>query len=439
MKNGLPRLGGVGLNFTRATEGRAVIIDHLPAFAQRFFRPFQSDLSKPQFTHLWSLVLGLVINLRSAKLAHLAALAPEGGHRTRCAAFLRGTQWDAPALVHEAATDLLKAMKPRPGEVLYLILDDTRLVKKGRKMGWVSKIWDHKQHKFVRGHIVLTAALVFRGVVLPWKIDLWKPKAKGKALSQGHCGRYRKLTHMAADIVTALHAPAGVHVRVLFDAFYLCPTLTKACESRGFTFFSVAQRNRNFKTKNGKTRRIAALMPGLIRHRGKNVRMKRSRGKAALRLASADGHLSRIGHVRMVVSKRPRGPWKKCIAIVTNELGLKARRIVEIYERRWLIEVLFKELVQDLGLGDYQMLQTDAIVNHLHVCCLAHLLLTHHTLQGLGDKARKPHKQVEVPTMNQRLASLRQRITREGVCRIVKGPRHARLRSNLLEHMLPAA
>src|SRR4051812_48358181 len=117
MKNGLPRLGGVvELSFTRATEGRAVIINHLPCFAQRFFRPFQSELSKPQFSHLWSLVLGLVINLRSAKLVHLAALAPQGGHRTRCAAFLGRSDWDAPALVHEAACDLLKAMKPRPGE-----------------------------------------------------------------------------------------------------------------------------------------------------------------------------------------------------------------------------------------------------------------------------------------------------------------------------------
>jgi SRSO17 transposase len=432
MKNGLPRLGGVGLNFTRATEGRAVIIDHLPSFAQRFFRPFQSDLSKAQFTHLWSLVLGLVINLRSAKLVHLAALAPEGGHRTRCAAFLRGSEWDAPALMHEATSNLLKAMKPRPGEVIYLILDDTRLAKKGKKMGWVSKIWDHKEHKFVRGHIVLTAALAFRGVVLPWKIDLWKPK--------GHSGRrYRKLTHMAADIIEALDAPAGVHVRVLFDAFYLCPTVTKACESKGFTFFSVAQRNRNFKTKNGKTRKIARLMPGLIRHKGGNVRMKRSRGKATLRLASAEGHLSRIGRVRMVVSKRPRGPWKKCIAIVTNELGLKARRIVEIYERRWLIEVLFKELVQDLGLGDYQMLQTDGIVNHLHVCCLAHLLLTHHCLQDIGAKARKPNEQVRLPAMSQRLASLRERVAKDEICRIVKGPQHLRLRSKLLEHLLPAA
>lgn len=409
-----------------------MIIERLPSFAQGFFRRFRVGLSKPQFSHLWSLVLGVVVSLRAAKLVHLSAVVPGGGHRTGAGAFLSRSDWDAPGLVHEAAMDLLSAMKPRAGEVVYLILDDTRLSKRGKKMGFVSKIYDHKQHKFVKGHVVLTAAVCFRGVVLPWRVELWKPR--------GHAGpRYRKLTDMAAGMIKAFAAPQGVKVRVLFDAFYLCPKVAQACESKGFKFFSVAQRSRNFRTANGKTRKIAKLMPGLIRHKGKSVRMKRSRKTARLRVASIDGHLSRIGRVRMVVSKRPRGPWKSCIAIVTNETGLKARQIVEVYECRWLIEVLFKELAQDLGLGDYQMLQTDGIVRHLHVCCLAHLLLTHHSLEELGAQARKPNKKVELPTMSQRLASLRTRIARDEICRILKGPEHAKIRSKLLEHLLPAA
>lgn len=409
-----------------------MIIDHLPSFAQCFFGPFRCELSKPQFGHLWSLVLGLVINLRSAKLVHLSALTPAGGHRTRCGAFLSHSDWNAPALLHSAAMDLVKSMKPQPGEVLYVLLDDTRLPKRGTKMGWVSRIWDPKQQKFIKGHVVLTAAILFRGVVLPWAIDLWKPK--------GHCGpRYRKLTQMAATMIKAFDVPAGVKVRVLFDAFYLCPTTTKACETKGFTFFSVAQRNRSFTTTNGKKREIAGLMPGLIRHQGKNVRMKRSRRTTLMRIARVNGHLSRIGAVRMIITKRPRGPWKKCVAIVTNETNLTARQIMEIYEKRWRIEVLFKELVQDLGLGDYQVLQTDGIVHHLHACGLAHLLLTHHALQGLGAKARKANEQVRLPTMSQRLASLRERLTRDQICRLMKGPSHATLRSKLLEHLLPAA
>ncbi len=412
-----------------------MIIDRLPPFVQRFFSPMEAALSKPQFSHLWGLVLSVVVSLRAAKLVHLSAAVPGGGHRTSKGAFLSRSEWDAPALIEQTASSLLHSMKPRPGEVVYLILDDNRIAKRGTKMNYVSKIWDHKQQKFVRGHVALTAAIVFRGVVLPWRIELWKPK--------GHPGpRHRKLTDMAAQMIRSFNAPAGVKVRVLFDAFYLCPVVARACESKGFTFFSVAQRNRCFTTTSGsrhKRRRIADLMPGLIRHRGKGVRMRRSRGRrAALRIASVDGHLSRIGQVRMVISERPGGPWEKTIAVVTSETGLRPRQIVAIYEMRWQIEVLFKELRQDLGLGDYQMLAEDGIVHHLHICCLAHLMLTHQSLAGLGAKARKPNQQVTPPPMSQRLRTLRTRIAKDRIERIVKGPEHAKLRQELCNCLLAA-
>jgi len=410
-----------------------VILSRLPSFLQRFFRPFRTALSDDQFRHLWCLVLGLAVNLRAAKLLHLSHLAPAGGHRTRHGAFLAHGDWDAPALLAEAGTDLLNSMRPRAGEVIYLILDDNRIPKRGKKMDHVSKIWDHKQQRFVRGHIVLTAAVMFRGVVFPWRIDLWKPK--------GHAGppRYRKLTDMAGAMIRDFAAPDGVKVRVLFDAFYLCPSVTNACVSKGFTFFSVAQRGRNFTTPNGKRRKIARLMPGLIRHRGRTARMRRARGRhATLRIAAADGHLSRIGRVRMVISKRPRGPWKKCIAVVTNETGLRPRQIIAVYETRWLIEVLFKELHQDLGLGDYQVLHRDAILRHLHLCCLAHLLLTHRCLQRAGEKAIQPNQQVELPPMNQRLAALRAEVARDRIRGLLRGDKHERLRQKLYDHLLAA-
>jgi hypothetical protein len=410
-----------------------VILSRLPSFLQCFFRPFRTALSDDQFRHLWCLVLGLVVNLRAAKLLHLAGLAPAGGHRTRHGAFLARGDWDAPALLAEKCASLLGGMKPRAGEVLYLILDDNRIPKRGRKMEHVSKIWDHKQQRFVRGHIVLTAAVMFRGVVLPWRVELWKPK--------GHAGlpRYRKLTDMAAAMIRDFTAPPGVKVRVLFDAFYLCPGVTNACVSKGFFFFSVAQRGRNFTTPNGKRRKIARLMPGLIRHQGRTVRMRRARGRhATLRIAAADGRLSRIGRVRMVISKRPRGPWKKCIAIVTNETGLRPRQIIATYELRWNIEVLFKELHQDLGLGDYQVLHRDAILRHLHLCCLAHLLLTHRCLERAGEKAIKPNQQVEMPPMNQRLAALRAEVAKDQIRGLLRGDKHERLRQKLYDHLLAA-
>lgn len=244
-------------------------------------------------------------------------------------------------------------------------------------------------------------------------------------------------------MVKAFDPPEGVKARVLFDAFYLCPQVAKACEAKGFTFFSVAARNRSFTAGQGKRKRrrrsIGALMPGLIRHRGKGVRMARARGRqTGLRIASADGHLSRIGRVRMVVSKRPRGPWRKCVAIVTNETGLRPRQVVAIYEMRWSTEVLFKELRQDLGLGDYQMIAEEGILKHPHVCCLAHLLLTHQSLDGLGAKAEKANKRVTLPPMSQRLQTLRTRIAKDRIERLAQGAEHEKLRQEIYDCLLAA-
>jgi SRSO17 transposase len=421
-------------DFARAKEGQAVIIDHLPSCVKGFFSPLRPRLSKPRYAHLWTLVLALLINLRSAKLVHLARLAPGSTHRTRHGAFLNHADADVAALLDERSCAALAGMKPRAGETIYLILDDHRIAKRGRTMARLSKIWDHKQQKFVHGHIVLFAVVLFRGVALPWRLHLQKPKGQPGP-------RYRKLTDLAAQMVREFAPPAGVKVRVLFDAFYLCPQVTRACESKGFSYFSVAAKGRRFRRhgERGRGRKIGLLAPGLIRHRGRNVRMKRSRGVAKLRIVGVDGHLSRIGRVRMVLSKRPGERWKTTVAIVSNETGLCAREIVSIYELRWNIEVLFKELEVDLGLGDYQVLSEDGILKHLHLCCLAHLALTHHAMERVGAQARKANKTVHLPTMNQRLENLRSDIRREQIRRLFRsGAAHGRVRQKVEQYLQAA-
>ncbi len=402
-------------------------IEQLPAFLKPFFRSMRRRLNRRQYAHLWALLVALVLNVRTSKLVHLARMLPRSTHRTCHGAFLASGDWDGPLLLHEAVQRLLGGFKPRPGEVIDLILDDHRIAKRGRKMDRLSKIWDHKRQRFVHGHIVLFAAICFRGVVMPVRLKLWKPKGQPGP-------RYRKLTDLAAEMIHQFDFPRGLKVRVLFDAFYLCPQVVRACEKRSFTWFSVASKNRCFRREGerGRGRKIADLAPGLIRHHGRFVRMKRARGTARLKIAQVDGHLSRIGRVRMVVSKRPSQTWKSTIAIVTNSLGTDARAIVAIYERRWNIEVMFKDLEQSLGLGEYQMLHERAIVNHLHLVCLAHLLLTHHAMNCIGEKAITSNKEVRLPSIEQRITILRKAHRDEQIRKLFrKGDLHTRYRKRL--------
>ena len=402
-------------------------IRQLPVFLKPFFKSMCLELTRPQYAHLWSLLLALTLNFRSSKLVHLTRLLPFSTHRTRHGAFLASGGFDAPALLSQTVARLIRRFDPQPGETIELILDDHRIAKRGKKMDRLSKIWDHKEQKFVHGHIVLFAAICFRGVVMPLRLQLWKPKGQSGP-------RYRKLTDLAAAMVDEFDVPDGLKVRVLFDAFYLCPVVVKACEKRAFAWFSVASKNRNFRREGtrGKGKNIRDLAVGLLRHHGRFVRMKRARGHAKLKIASVDGHLSRIGRVHMVISKRPHETWKSTIAIVTNCLGMDARAIVATYERRWNIEVMFKDLEQSLGLGDYQMLHERAIVNHLHLVCLAHLMLTHHAMDCVGAKAIASNKEVRLPPVEQRIESLRKAHRDDRIRKLFrKGSLHARYRKKL--------
>jgi hypothetical protein len=436
-------------------QGVCVIIDKMPRGVQAFFEPMRDRLTRPRFAHLWAMVLAIAVTARSSKLLHLAAMTLRGPGRTALGLFLRGggrgdapgaRGFDAASLLRERTLAVLRSMRPAAGESVELIIDDNRVGKRGRKMACLQKIYDHARRNFTRGHIWVTAALRFRGVVLPWRVELWKPKKDAD-------GNYRKTTQIAAQVIRELDLSPlmvdpggrdprgkGLKVRVLFDAFYLCPAVTKACESKGFSWFSVAARNRTFRRggPRSKKAKLGALAGSWLRHEGKTARMPRSRGTRELRIAGVDGTLASVGVVRLVASKRPGDPWKNLVVFATNETKLSAREIVSIYERRWDIEVMFKELRTNLGWGDYQMLDETAIVNHQHLCALAHLLLTHHGMDAIGAQARKPNQEVTLPPMSIRRETLRATIRRDQINRLLRGKEHRYLRRKVEPYLTAA-
>jgi hypothetical protein len=56
---------------------------------------------------------------------------------------------------------------------------------------------------------------------------------------------FRKTTELAVQLIREFNAPAGVKVRVLFDAYYLCHTVVTACREKRFRFASTLKSNRS--------------------------------------------------------------------------------------------------------------------------------------------------------------------------------------------------
>ena len=380
-----------------------------PPFGKRFFRVARKLVGSCHFEHLWRIVIALASLQEGRSLSKFQDATNERRSRQAISNFLTLAEWNAPELLQQSALDQLRRLGFRPGDVVYLVLDDTQKRKRGKLMAAVSKIFLHAEKVYANGHTILGAALVYRNVVLPCAVRLWASRESCRQ-SQSEPDpidrlEFRTLTGMAADIITGLHLPEDARPIVLFDSYYLCQEVAQACTQRSWKYVGVAKKNRNF-YPDGRPRdrrKLGTYGREVLRRDGRSVTV---RGKKH-RLAERVGHLKHLGHVKLVFSRRPRdAAW---VCLVTNETRWSISTVLSHYLRRWGIEVFFKMSKQHLGLGDYHLLRYRGIERYLCLALIAHLLLTHLALDAPDAKAklntRAELRLPSVPQLQQKLRS----------------------------------
>jgi SRSO17 transposase len=382
-------------------------IDRIPAVCQSFFRPCRSHLGKRAWPHFWGLVLAIGMATEHT-VERLNAMLRDHTHRTNDGEFLWRSVWDESWVLREVALDTLKRLR-RKGEPLYLILDDTQTLKRAKKMEAVGKLYHHATGKYGMGHTILKACLYYRGVTIPWGCWLYIKKEHAAGLKRP----FLKLTELAARAVRQANLPDGMEVIVLFDAYYLCPTVVKAVAARGWHYIGVGKSNRRFQV-NGQSHRLSRYGSNVLRRSGEWLKIAGLKGKRVYRLAERIGHLKKLGEVKVVFSRR-RGD-DSIIALVTDDLERPARRVVADYLRRWSIELLIKDEKQHLGLGAYRVKRYRAVVRHLHLVDAAYACLTHLGLKSHGAQGHDKTKNVlRLPPIRQLKADLQHVAWREAV------------------------
>lgn len=405
-----------------------------PFFGKRFFRRARQLVGVCHFAHLWRAVVALagMQGRRSTKKIKAACLQRHS--RQSIGFFLHEAHWNAPQVLAETALDALKGLGWKPGDALDAVLDDTQKTQRAKQMDAVSKIFLHAERRFAHGHTIVGLALVYRGVALPFGVRLWAPQSFCQHTHtdsyDGEAIEFFKLTELAAQLLSSL--PMS-NVTVLFDAYYLCPRVTRACEAKKHRSIGGAKSNRNF-FPDGRPhdkRKLGAYGAGVLKRDGRWVS---ERGKRR-RLAERIGRLSKIPRVKLVFSRRARENRAVCLA--TNALRWGAARVLKHYLIRWTIEVFFKESKQYLGLGDYQLLRYRGIERYLCLVLIAHLLLTHlgavaQDAQALLD-ATKP---LDLPSTPQLQILLREKLWNETINALEKSSRDRRIGRKLKDRLL---
>ena len=406
-----------------------VTIGRIPRCLSSFFRPQRRHFSKPAWPHFWGLVTAMAMGAEHT-IERLNALLRGHSHRTNDGEFLWRSHWAEAEVLQGAALRMLNRVY-RPGEPIYFIVDDTQTLKRAKKMDAVGKLYHHASGTYGMGHTILKACLYHRGVTIPWGSWLYVKKEHAGALKVP----FATLTELAAEAIRGLSLPPTMNVTVLFDAYYLCATVARAVETKGWHYIGVGKSNRRF-TVDGRSHHLKTYGPNVLRRSGRWTNITGLHKTHSYRVAGRIGSMKKLGAVQVVFSRR-RGD-RKAIALVTNDLARPARKVVADYLRRWAIELLIKDEKQHLGLGAYRVLRYRAVVRHLHLVDCAYACLTHLGMDAQRAQGRKKKETLlRLPPIRQLKAKLRQAMWNDAVKAVVKVS-HERAVIRRLEKLLAA-
>jgi len=372
----------------------------IPRSIQGFFQPVYELFHKPQWRHFRFLVVALAVAWDRHNWASVWRLVEGGPWRQKVNEFMTWAPWDGSKALMQLALSTLKRLHPRPGQTLYVPVDASHLAKRAKKMAGLGYFKDPSTGGWIFGHEFVALGFWFRDFFLPAALSMYWPK---KNVPAGYA--FRTLNECVAAMIENLQVPRGLKVVVLFDAYFLNPTVLAAIRKRGWSWVSVASSNRNVFLAHGQKSKIRTYRRTCWRKGFRSITVRAfGRQKQYWGTRARSVHLSKVGPVRVVFSKAKRNQTP--LALV-SPCGTD-RQLIEHYAQRWAIEQYFKEAKQMLGLGHYQTRSPAGVERHLQLVSCAHLLLTHVRLpQARREKAKAKRRTIARVSLGAAQAQLR--------------------------------
>lgn len=299
-----------------------------------------------------------------------------------------------------------------------LIFDDSDIVKTGRHIENIGRIYSHVTHKSTLGFKALFMGLFDGKSFLSLDFSLHGEKGKNKKKPYGFtpkqlrerfkkkrdknsCGKQREdeyFTTKIESVIAMTRRTISEGVRfdyLLVDSWFTCYKLVKFIKTRRINCHFLGM------IKMGKTKYLfedkQLTAKELIQKCKQRKKMKHSRS-LGLYYIEATVMFQDIP-VKIFFSKAgKRGKWK---AIMTTRTTLGFLEAYQIYSYRWTIEVFFRDVKQHLGMAKCQSRDFDAQIAWLTLRMLQYNILSvvrrfeaYETLGELFRETRKDHLKI---------------------------------------------
>jgi hypothetical protein len=341
------------------------------------------QILRPMFRHrhhlvfCWLLVCQAIYQ-EKATVTGLARLAPRHIAEWHLRRLLTAAYWNWRVLLWWFADQVI-AVLPSPGDkVCYLVVDSTFKDKTGQKHPLAKKGRLNEYAPYLFGLHIVVVMLHWGNYRIPVDFEIVRRKDDP---------RYRSENRLFRWMLVRFHRPPWAEmVVVIADAAFASTANLQLIQQRGYGFVMAFARTWCF--DNGHALKALVTHVPKKRYRRCWVPLDEPGRRRTYWTYTKRARLRHIGDVTIILSKKRRNDGPKATKIlVTNLPDVTARQVVDVYRRRWTVELLVKELKGATGLGQHQVTkEPQRVERSVAVSMMTYLMLLKFRRQDIPER-----------------------------------------------------
>ena len=265
------------------------------------------------------------------------------------------------------------------------VIDDTTLFKEGYKGERITKVYDHSEKKYGYGYKQATIAYCDGKSVIPLDFSLHgetqlAEEKVGKQyvkVRKNHTFGAKRLKEFLLDKITSATKMInsaienGIKAKyAIFDSWYSSNDFINALIEKGLIVVCAIKANRKC-VYNDRELNMSGLLTLL-----KNTKKAKMHCNKKIKYYDTIIKIPKIGEIKICFCKlRNHKEWK---IIISTDVSMSSKKIMQIYTLRWSIEVFFKEAKGLLRMGKCQSVDFDAQISNVSSAMLLYIIIAYY-------------------------------------------------------------
>ena len=373
----------------------------LDAQLRQFALAFRSCFSLPQYRYFVTVLLALMLCHEPRTLTALLRTVAVRGSTSGLSRFLSEAPWQENELAQvwrkrfdaqlqprvQAAHALHRAKRPnkagRPKATVvtgYLIGDDSTMHKtRGKKMAGLGRHYSTTYGKPVVGHSLVQLLYVVEGRRCPLAPQLYRQQERCEAENVEFASKIELVDKQLQSFQPLEHT----RTHVLLDTWYAAKRIWKTARSRGFDITTGLKNNRWLRVadeneaKGWRWQKLSEYAAGLQASEYEQMEWPsdgQERRKVWVHVVRT--RVRKLYRCQVVLVRESlEAPLKELRYWASSDLAADAAGLLAHIAARWDIEVLFADGKELLGLDQYQLMDSTAIVRFWTLALAAYAFL----------------------------------------------------------------